>query len=242
MTRLTYPLLGLAVAVAPALVTDSPTAPVRRSRLGAPGRWAFTIAATGVSTWVLEVAATTAGVLLVASHLFHAAPHGLLIGFLAGTYLLWAAGLRVNLTANALLLETTGTSTNVLSKVSFEVARRRSCTQRCVRAASMTGYVVTEVAKEAPYYASAFGAALLSEDVNSADALIFLGGTNIGAACYECSVGRVTRTYLDVRSRRIARIAPVAGSMPTRVDACAGKTDSHDQRRLARRGSSGVRA
>ena len=53
----------------------------------------------------------------------------------------------------------------------------------------------------------AFGAALLSDAVDATDALIFLSGTNIGAACYEYTVGRLTSSYLDGRSRRIARVS-----------------------------------
>ena len=84
-----------------------------------------------------------------------------------------------------------------------------------MRAASAVGYVVTEVAKEAPYYAGAFGTALLSDAVDSTDALVFLGGANLGAAVYEYGLARLTRTVLDGRSRRVARpadrsIAPAA--------------------------------
>ena len=77
-----------------------------------------------------------------------------------------------------------------------------------MRAASAIGYVVIEVAKEAPYYAGAFGTALLSDDVDSADALVFLGGANLGAAVYEYGISRLTRTVLDARSRRIVRPTP----------------------------------
>jgi hypothetical protein len=154
------------------------------------------------------------GVLLAASNVLDGADRGLVLGFLAGTYVLWAAGLRVNLMANWRLLEDTGTSTNALSKVAFELARRRSSSQRAVRAASVAGYVVTEIAKEAPYYAGAFGAALLSDAVDSTDALVFLGGANVGAAVYEYGVARLTRTYLDGRSRRITRLRPPPAAAP----------------------------
>ena len=177
-----------------------------RSR--SPLRWALTLAATVVSTWALDVVAAFAGVLLAASHVFDGAPRFLVVGFLAATYVLWALGLQANLIANWRLLEETGTSTNALSKVGFELARLRSSSQRAVRAASAAGYVVTEIAKEAPYYAGAFGTALLSDSVDSTDALVFLGGANLGAAVYEYGVARLTRAMLNGRSRRIARHSP----------------------------------
>ena len=125
----------------------------------------------------------------------------LVLGLLAVTYLAWVAGLRANVDANWCLLEQTGTSTNALSKVGFELARLRSTRQRVARVASAIGYVVTEVAKEAPYYAGAFGTTLLSDSVDSTDALAFLAGTNVGAAIYEYGVAHLTRTYLHKRSR-----------------------------------------
>ena len=174
-----------------------------RRRVSVATRWAITVAATAASTWALDLVATAAGVVLVATHVLDGAARGVVLVFLAATYVLWAAGLRVNLIANWRLLEETGTSTNALSKGLFDLARLRSNSQRVVRLASAAGYVVTEVAKEAPYYAGAFGTALLSDAVDSTDALIFLGGANVGAACYEYGVARLTRTYLAGRSRRL---------------------------------------
>ena len=110
--------------------------------------------------------------------------------------------LRVNVIANWLLLEQTGTSTNLPSKVMFELARLRSSSRRAPRAASAAGYVATEIAKEAPYYAGAFGTALLSDTVDSTDALVFLAGTNVGAAVYEYGVARLSRTFLNRRCAR----------------------------------------
>jgi NNMT/PNMT/TEMT family len=136
------------------------------------------------------------------------------LGFLAATYVVWGAGLWLNLMANWRLLEETGTSTNALSKGLFDLARLRSGNQRTVRAASAAGYVVVEIAKEAPYYAGAFGTALLSDAVDSTDALVFLGGANLGAAVYEYGVSRLTRTILDARSRRIARPGPPVDPPP----------------------------
>jgi hypothetical protein len=87
-----------------------------------------------------------------------------------------------------------------------------------VRTASAVGYIVVEIAKEAPYYAGAFGTALVSDAVDSTDALVFLGGANLGAAVYEYGVARLTRTYLDGRTRRVARrrlTAPPGSSYAT---------------------------
>jgi len=62
--------------------------------------------------------------------------------------------------------------------------------------------VATELAKEIPYYAGAFGAALLSDSVSSNDALVFLAGANLGAPAYEYALGRLTRLFLRLQSRR----------------------------------------
>jgi hypothetical protein len=167
-------------------------------------RWAFIVAATAISTGALEIVATVAGAVLAASHILDGASRAAVLGFLSATYLLWAAGLRVNVIANWRLLEQTGTSTNLLSKVMFELARLRSSSLRAPRMASAAGYVATEMVKEAPYYAGAFGAAMLSDTITSTDALVFLAGTNVGAAAYEYGVARLSRTFLDRRSQRNA--------------------------------------
>jgi hypothetical protein len=69
--------------------------------------------------------------------------------------------------------------------------------------------VSTEVAKEVPYYAGAFGAALVTDSVSANDALVFLGGANLGAAAYEYGLARLTRGVLVLRSRRADRVGPV---------------------------------
>ena len=174
-------------------------------RSSTPLRWAVTVAATGLSTVALDVVATAAGALLAASNLFDGASRVALVGFLAVTYLLWAAGLRANVVANWCLLEQTGTSTNLPSKLLFELVRGRSTSSRSPRLASAAGYVGTEIVKEAPYYAGAFGTALLSDAVNSTDAIVFIAGTNLGAAVYEYGVARLSHIVLDQRSQRITR-------------------------------------
>jgi len=171
-------------------------------------RWIVTLTATAVSTYALDAVATATGVILVASHLLRGLDHGLLLAFLAGTYVLWGAGLRVNLEANWTLLEETGTSTNAPSKAAYELTKLRTDSLRARKIASGVGYVGTELAKEAPYYAGAFGAALVGDSISSSDALVFLAGANLGAAAYEFGLARLTRAFLRVRSGRSDAGAP----------------------------------
>ena len=68
------------------------------------------------------------------------------------------------------------------------------------RFAAGAGYVATELAKEAPYYAGAFGAVLVTDSVSTNEALVFLAGANLGAAGYEYGLARITRALLRRRS------------------------------------------
>jgi NNMT/PNMT/TEMT family protein len=162
--------------------------------------WAVTFLATAASAYALDAVATTAGVLLAASALLSGTDHGVVLAFLVATYAVWGAGMRVSLTANWTLLEETGTSTNALSKAAHDITGSRTASLRARRAASSIGYVGTELAKEVPYYTGAFGAAVLSDSVSSADALVFLGGANLGAAAYEYGLAGITRVFLRRRS------------------------------------------
>jgi hypothetical protein len=162
--------------------------------------WAATVTATAASTYALDGVATAAGVLLVASHALGGLGHWHALVFLAATYAAWGAGLRANLRANWSLLEQTGMSTNALSKAAHDLTRFRSTSDRDRRIASAAGYLGLELAKEAPYYAGAFGAAVLSDSVSSTDAIVFLAGTNLGAAGYEYALARITRSVLRRRS------------------------------------------
>ena len=108
--------------------------------------------------------------------------------------------MRVNLRANWSLLERTGTSTNVCSKIAYEFARRHVAAASTVRFAAGAGYVATELVKEVPYYLGAFGAALVSDDIDSVDAVVFLAGTNLGAAAYELVVAALTGAVLARRA------------------------------------------
>ena len=168
-----------------------------RRRLLAP--WALTVTATALSTYALDAVATAAGVLLVATHALDGLQHWHALVFLAATYAAWGAGLLANLRANWSLLERTGTSTNALSKAAHDLTRHRTDSVRARRIASAAGYIATELAKEAPYYAGAFGAALVTDSVSSTDAIVFLGGANLGAAAYEYGLARATRWGLRRR-------------------------------------------
>jgi hypothetical protein len=172
-------------------------------RLSRRGSWAFAVSATVVSTYLLDAVATATGALLAASHLLRGVDHWLLLVFLVCTYGVWIAGLRVSVGANWTLLEQTGTSTNALSKAAYDLARLRSARRHTHQVAATIGYAGTELAKEIPYYAGAFGAAVVSDSVSSGDALIFLGGANIGAAGYEYGLARATRVFLRRRSRPV---------------------------------------
>ena len=178
------------------------TAQLASKRRAAPSRraWVVTLAATVASTYALDAFATAVGGALAASGLLAGLGPAALLSVLAGTYLLWAAGLRANLAANWALLTGTGVSTNVLSKAAFDIAGARRAGPRGQRVAASGGYLLTEAAKEVPYYAGALGASLLSSAVTTAGALVFLAGTNVGAAVYEYGAARVTRAFL--RSRR----------------------------------------
>jgi hypothetical protein len=176
---------------------------VRAPHLSEAGRrggpWIVTVVATAVSTYALDAVATAAGIALAASGLLAGADRPLLLAFLVGTYVLWGAGLRVNLAANWALLARTGTSTNVLSKAAHDLAKARTGSLRVRRLAASAGYVATELAKEAPYYAGASGAVLFSGAVSADDAVVFLGGANLGAAAYEYGLARATTTFLATR-------------------------------------------
>jgi hypothetical protein len=173
------------------MTTGGATLPSSRRPLAA---WMITLAATAASTYALDAVATAAGVLLVASGLLSGLDHQLVLAFLAATYVLWGVTLRANLGANWLLLGQTGTSTNVVSKAAFELARRWGPRTQWVAAGA--GYLATELAKEVPYYVGAFGAAIVTDAVSSDDALLFLAGANLGAGAYEYGLARLTRSVL----------------------------------------------
>ncbi len=185
---------------------------LRRTRLPELRTWAVSLSATAASTYVLDVWAAAAGVALVASGLLGGWGHAAVVAFLVVSYAVWWMGLRSNLTANWALLVSTGTSTNVVSKAAFELFRRRAGSDRAARFAAAAGYAGTEVVKELPYYVGAVGAAVLSDSISSDEALVFLGGANLGAAAYELGLARFTRAFLR---RRVPRQSTAYASFDT---------------------------
>lgn len=169
------------------------------NRLAGAGRWSVTLAATVASTYALDLVATAAGLALAGSQLLHGWDRPAILLFLAGSYLAWGAGLWTNLKANWDLLERTGTSTNALSKLAYDLLGRAKVRPFWRRIGSDSGYVGTELAKEAPYYAGAAGAVLFSESITANDAMIFLGGANLGAALYEFALAHGVRVFLRWR-------------------------------------------
>jgi hypothetical protein len=168
--------------------------------LSSTRRWGITLGATAISTYLLDAIATAVGLLFVASHLLHGFDLAFVLLFLALTYVAWGAGLIANLRANWALLEETGISTNALSKAAHDLAKRRTWSLRIRRIAASLGYTGTEIAKETPYYFGAFGAAVLSDSISSNEALIFLGGANLGAAGYEYGLARLVTSVLHRKS------------------------------------------
>jgi len=134
------------------------TSSIRRPSGRTSKRWLITFAATAVSTYALDAVATAGGLLLIWSRSLDGVDSRFLIAFLAASYVLWGAGLRVNLKANWALLEATGTSTNALSKAAYDLVTSRTKRLRARRIAAGIGYVSTELGKELPYYAGAIGA------------------------------------------------------------------------------------
>ncbi len=127
--------------------------------------------------------------------------HGEALLFLFASYLAWGAGLWAILRVNWDLLQRTGASTNLLSKAAYDIVARLTASRRWRRVACDIGYVSTELAKEAPYYLGAAGAALFSDSISATDAIVFLGGANLGAAAYEFALARGMRLFV----RRVAK-------------------------------------
>jgi len=161
--------------------------------------WAVSVAATVASSYALEAWAATAGVALVASGLLADLDQPWLLVFLVVSYVAWAFGLRANVRANWTLLVTTGTSTNVLSKAAYDLARRITSNAGVPRLAAALGYTGTQIAAEGFYYAGAFGAAAVSDAITGTEALLFLAGANLAAALYEYGLARITAAFLRRR-------------------------------------------
>lgn len=169
-------------------------------------RWIVTALAALVSFVAIDIVAAAGGLSLASWGVFDDRDISVVYILLATSYVVWGAGLRANLRANADLLMATGTSTNALSKFLYDRTVARTDNQRIRRGAASVGYAGTEIIFEVPYYASAFGAALASEMIDSTDALVFLAGTNLAAAGYEYVVSRLTRGFLGRRRRELPEV------------------------------------
>jgi hypothetical protein len=176
------------------------------SRLVHARAWAATIAASIITTYALDFVATSAGLLVVASGWLAGITHWQALGLLFATYLVWGAGLWAMMLANWELLRHTGTSANILSKVAHDLVARLTASPRWRRIAAHVGFMATELAKEAPYYFGAAGAALFSESISAIDAIIFLVGANMGAAAYGFTLAHGVRLF----ARRVAERQPNA--------------------------------
>jgi NNMT/PNMT/TEMT family len=158
--------------------------------------WLITLSATVASTYALDAIATVCGLGATFLPLARSVGFPAALAFLLVSYFAWGVGLSINLQANGMLLAATGTSTNALSKLFHDMAKRRGLVRRWQRLAADLGYVAMEIAKEAPYYLGAVGVAMGTETVTTTDAMIFLGGANFGAALYEYGLARLVRRFV----------------------------------------------
>jgi hypothetical protein len=170
--------------------------------------WIVTAAASFVTFYGLDVVATGAGLLLVASGLLTSIGHWQAVTLWAASNVVWGIGLWSMLLANWELLQRTGASTNVLSKAAHDVVARLTASRRWRCAAANVGYISTELAKETPYYAGAAGAALFSDSISAIDALVFLAGANVGASVYGFTLAHGVRLFARRAANENADLQP----------------------------------
>jgi hypothetical protein len=159
-------------------------------------RWVATAVASVVTTYALDLVATGAGLLVVASGLLADIAYVAALLLLLASYVAWGAGLWAVLKANWSLLQRTGSCTNLLAKAGHDLALRIDLSLRWRRLAAYAGNLATELAKEAPYYIGAGGVAMFSDQVGAIDAIVFLAGANLGAAVYGFVLARGLRFFL----------------------------------------------
>jgi hypothetical protein len=172
--------------------------------------WIATVSASFVTFYALDMVATGAGLLLVASGLLAGISHWLALALWLATNVLWGAGLWSMLLANWELLKRTGASTNILSKAAYDLAARLTLSRRWQCVAANLGYISTELAKETPYYVGAAGVALFSDSVTAVDALVFIVGTNIGASAYGFTLAHGVRLF----ARRVEKENASESNLP----------------------------
>ncbi|WP_162916485.1 hypothetical protein [Dongia deserti] len=184
------------------------------SRFGRGRTWLATIAASIVTAYALEIVATGAGLLVVASGLLGSISHWEALALLLATYLVWGAGLWAMMLANWELLRRTGASANILSKIAHDLVARWTWNARWRRIAAHVGFMATELAKEAPYYLGAAGAALFTASITAVDAIVFLVGANMGAAAYGFTLARSIRWLAHRVGREEGEQSPDGSSLP----------------------------
>ena len=147
------------------------------------GSWVITLVATAVSTYALDAFAIVVGALLAASG---SSPGS--TGRRCSPS--WPPPTRSGAPACASISRRTGRCSSRHRREHEHPlqgrARHRAGSDTRARACAASrhrrGYVLTELAKEVPYYASATGAVLVSDTVSASEAIVFLAGTNLGAA------------------------------------------------------------
>jgi hypothetical protein len=137
--------------------------------------WTATGVATIASTYLLDLLSAGVGALLVASGLLHGVGVCVASAFLAASYIVWGGALWPSLAANWALLQKTGGSTCLPSKIAHDLGLRRRTGERTQRIATAAGYVGAEIVKEAPYYLGVAGVTLIADGMGADDALVFLG-------------------------------------------------------------------
>jgi hypothetical protein len=181
--------------------TDLLTSPHRNRPMGRARPWLVTLAASAITTYALDLFATCAGLLLAASMLLEGISYAMALLLLFASYVAWGAGVWAILKANWDLIQRTGTSTNLLSKAGHDIALRFRWSLRWRRMATHAGYVTTELAKEAPYYLGAAGAAVFSDSIEAIDAIVFLAGANMGAAAYGFVLAHGVRIFVRKKGK-----------------------------------------
>jgi hypothetical protein len=188
--------------------------------------WIATVAASFITFYALDIVATGAGLLLAASGLLGGISHWQALALWVATNAVWGVGLWSMMLANWDLLQRTGASTNILSKAAHDLVARATASRRWRCAAAHVGYLSTELAKEAPYYLGAAGAALFSDSISAIDALVFLVGANLGAAAYGFTLAHGVRLF----ARRAGERQPEMEGRPAEMEGASPAETTGDDR------------
>ena len=193
-----------------AVALDRPGDPSRRAR----SAWLITLAATAASTYALDAVATAAGVLLVAPSCW------------AGSTTpsrspSWPRRTCCGASPCGRTWAPTGAAAPDGNQhqraVEGGVRAHGAPGTEPQRIAAATGYVATEMAKEAPYYAGAFGAAASPTRSRPPTRCSSSAGANLGAAAYEYGLARLTRGSFSPPRVRVVRHRLGAAGLPGRL-------------------------